>query len=201
MKTIEKTNVKTFLPVFPGFYNTLLEYNNESEDIQNEIDENRAPQGAKFEDFTFNYEERNKRAAEKSCEAVEEKLKELFPDIEINFEELISPTYYNYSNDHINVDILLSPEDRERLKQYLIKNKQEYKKHLRERYTSYSGFISSYSNSYYTWTDIYFKEIEENGHFLGAMLDFVLANEKFTDEDLYHKVSEDDYIELEYIKK
>ena len=80
--------IKTFLPVFTGFYNTIFEPNESSE-----IDNYNQLQGAdyNYDDFEFDYEDYRKRVAEQCVESIEIELDLIFSlnfdgDFKIEFE-------------------------------------------------------------------------------------------------------------------
>lgn len=74
-----------------------------------------------------------------------------FTGIEVTFDILESPKYYNYKTDRIHADI--SEEEVERI--YNETGTETLKKVIKENFTSCSGFISHYPNTLDRWpTDL-----------------------------------------------
>ncbi len=170
--------IQIYLPVFPGFYSTIFEPCNEDTEIEC-IDEERAKKGlepVKFEDVRFNYNEYFKNVAEECTEAIERELQdEIHESIAVEFEELISPKEYNFRNDSINIAVNLSKEAKNKILEMLEENKEAFRLHIKEQYTSRSGFISSHSNQSSEWVETLKNgKPEDLNHKLGAILEFLL---------------------------
>lgn len=171
MKTI-----KTYLPVFPGFYNTIFEPNEDSV----------IEYPYTSDDYDFNYDEYFKDCSIKCCEAIQNKLKEKGFNCKIQFEQLRSPREYNFSNDAIDVNIKISPAFITRLQKFCTLS--TFATYL-ERYKSCSGFISHYSHYASDWlTYINADYLEANPHILGSLLEFVLETVEYDSEALYYDV-------------
>ena len=184
----------SYLPVFTGFYNSLFEYNDEERDIE-EANERLKRDDITWDDINWDYQEYRQRIAEACTGAIEHELKYLF-DIQVNIEKLVSPREYNFANDSIHVEYTFEKHVLKDIREYLIENKQEYQKYLTDRYTSRSGFISSYSNDVDIWIDDNLPQVENNGHYLGSILEFVFKNEGFDQLNLYYAIdSETGYID------
>ena len=189
MKTIE-----TYLPIFNGFYGTLFETHGEDEEI-NDINQQREENGFSeidFSDCKFDYKEYEKRVAEKCTEVIEFELNEILK-IRMNFEfqSVISPREYNFTNDSINIEVKI--EDLNSIKDYLRENQENFGEYLRENYTSYDGFISSWSNNPAIWFSYLDKE-DRMEHVLGSVMNFILINEGYEVIDLYHNLDGANYI-------
>lgn len=195
MKTT-KLKIATFLPIFPGFYNTIFEASNEESEIEeiNRIREEKGLNEINYDDCIFDYKEYELNVSKQCTNFVENELRSIFNSvIKVEFEELISPRYYNYSNDSINVSIEIGKKGIKEIKKYLIDNKNELETYL-ERYKSCDGFISSYSHYSDVWINEYLEQIEDKVHILGAVLDFILRNEISEPElDMYYSIS-DNYV-------
>ena len=180
----KNTKVESYLPIFPGFYNTLFQANEESV-IEDPY---------KFDDYDFDYKKYEKHVGEKATEVVEEWLEDF--DIKIKFQEISSPREYNFGNDSINVEYTLGKDSMKKIINYLKEHREEFEQSLKERYTSRSGFISSYSNDVDEWiSDL--KSGNDFSHRLGSVLEFILTNEGRDDEELYNDVSDSVYLEGE----
>jgi len=169
--------VKSYLPIFPGFYNTIFdnEFNedNEIEYWRQETKNN----DLNWDDLDFDYVDYHLNISKDSCNFIEEKLKESGFNIVVHFEELISPKYYNYSNDSINVTYEFDKDEIRRIKTYLLQSVEDFEVFIENRYTSRSGFISSYSNDHKTWLFEYIDNIQDMPHILGSIFEFIITNE------------------------
>lgn len=103
---------ETFLPCFPGFYETLFEFNNEDLELEN-INEQRAEIGFDpigYDDVKWNYHDYRIGVSKKAVAYVETKLNELGIECELEFIKLQSPHEYNFSNDIIIINADFDPE-------------------------------------------------------------------------------------------
>lgn len=185
---MKNKNIKiqpTWLPIFTGYYNSLFgdemervgEYEaelSEGEYIEYYSELVDAGVTYKFfqenicQYFTFNKESFDE-AGQYLCEAL---LKLDHSNIikKVEYEKTVSPKYYNFSTDSINCKI---EYDVKALKKYVKNNLEKFKEYIEDRYTSRSGFISSYSNDYKHWIN----ELDDLGeHELGSILQFVISN-------------------------
>lgn len=168
--------VETYLPVFPGFYNTLFEV-----DIEGEIDHINDEREAKglsevtSGDIEFDYAAANINTAKLACQYVHNTLDFVNG---VKFQEIVSPREYNFTNDSINCEIDLNVKD---MLNYLNDHKEELTEYLKSKYTSRSGFVASHSNDVNDWTWEYIQE--KIDHRLGACLEFIMFNEDDEVED------------------
>ena len=175
-------SIKSFLPVFPGYYGTIFE-----PDETDMIEDDKT-----YEDYTWDYKDYQQRTAAKFCQIIESELSPIV-QIEIAFEAVCSPREYNFANDSINCTYKINAEALKIIHKYLLDNKDAFEEYL-TRYTSCSGFISSYSNSSNTWISDYWKEIETNAHILGSILDFLCENEDINTDTLYDNLDGENYV-------
>lgn len=189
--------VQTYLPIFKGFYGSFydsdieqketdwVDYLNDEYDL--DVDELH---------LDFNYKGYYDDCAECICEAVCEELIELGLIKSYKYESLVSPKYYNFRNDSINVEFKFSIENKVRIAQYIKEHWDAFKDYLKKHYTSRSGFISSYSNDIADWLKI--SDSLEHSHKSGSILNFILTNEGISDFYIYEKVMDiRDDLELE----
>lgn len=174
------TEIKTFLPVFNGFYNSFWEDYLNSD---GEAEHYNLP-----DDFDFyQYVDYNKyfnHLSKQFCNILENELKEFVNSIE--FEELISPKYYNFTNDSINC--IIKPNVKV-IKEYIYNNKDQYSKYLKVEFTSRSGFISYYSNDFEGWEELTDNFTNYDNKFcLGSVLNFIAQNEGITEDCLIYGV-------------
>ncbi len=149
--------IESYLPVFPGTYGTI------------------------FEDIDW---DRIDEVGRRCTSFVNGHIEGL--GIQAIFQSVVSPKYYNFSNDSINVEYQF--EDLDKLVAYLIDNRTEFADYLKDRYTSCNGFISHHSNDVDEWIQV-FMFGGELGHKLGSALEFYLTNEN--GDDLQYEMYED----------
>ena len=178
MNTNNNKEIKTWLPIFPGFYGTLFEPNEEPyiED------------GKTYEDYDFDYDRYYNDTGIYSCDAIEKKLQDWFPSIKVKYEEVISPAFYNYTNDSINCTISISEDDYKKLLEMLGEKEKGFSEYLRERYTSRSGFMSFYSPYFDDWME-YLTDTNDTDnlqHCIASALQFILLDDCYDQLELYY---------------
>src|SRR4051812_28741600 len=139
MKTIKK--IESYLPVFPGFYSTIF-----GADEEPYIED-----GKTYEDYEWDNPGYEQSVAKQSVYAIETALIDLGFPVKIQYQELVSPKYYNYSNDSINVKYSIQTGFISKLRTFLIANSEAFETFINDRYTSCSGFISGYANDPAEW--------------------------------------------------
>lgn len=179
--------IKTYLPVFTGFYCTNFEpdEDNEINDInQNRKDKNLPEIG--FDDCNFDYAEYRKEVSIAVTKYIEKELKDLNVLTSIRFEELISPKEYNFANDSINIEIELTEDNIKEIKKFLFDNLDEYKQYLIDNYTSYSGFVSFFPNTFEGWEELTkdFTDYNDKEHYLGSVLEFICQINEINTESM-----------------
>lgn len=180
MKTIE-----SYLPIFTGYYNTLFD----SELAEDMVIES---ENLNFDSFEFDYKEYMDRVAEKCVSSVWNFLKNDGFEIDIIFDKVYSPRFYNYSNDSIYCDYKVSGNDINRLVQYCKDNLIEFKTFLEENYSSYDGFISFLDTDAEIWFKNYLNE--DNRRFENAfigILEFYLTNEGYSKDQMLDDVADE----------
>jgi len=189
--------IESYLPLFDGFYNTHFEYDNEDDDIQwfNET------HGTDlfYEDFDWNYAERRQRISKQVCDIVESLLSDENIYMTINFQKLVSPKFYNFTNDSINCEYVISQKEYDKIIDYIKVNWSNFEEYIKDRYTSRSGFISSHSNNAEVWMNN-IKSESHLEHNFGTVLEFILQNEEYESSDI-DKAITDDYIEFNPIEE
>lgn len=168
--------VESFLPVFPGFYNTIFEA--PDYDINDEE-----------EDFEPDYKGYETRVSKACTNAVEKRLKDLGFINSIRYQSLHSPREYNFANDAVYVEYLFTRQQLGKIKQALMDESGNFQQFLKENYTSCSGFISSHSNNINDWMDDLLDQ-----HKFGAVLGFLLSVDGYDSEELYYDVSGEMYL-------
>ena len=170
--------MKTYLPLFTGFYNTIWEM----DDSYLIEEENIDMENIDYAKYREDVSKELCRVLPDHCDLIDS----------ILFEALISPRFYNFGNDSINCEVTLS--SKKSVDEYLAENAYAFGEYLKERYTSRDGFSSSYSNDPKDWSDWH-----EDEHKFGAVLDFWFTNEEVDEYDVYQDVVEN-LNETDYIK-
>ncbi len=177
--------VNTWLPVFPGFYNSIFEPDETDEMYY--INKERQEKGLSeldWNQFEWDYEEYQNNICLQCTDHVDGVLKDLDFANSVTFERLSYPQYYNFRNDSIDCEIEFTEKQLQAIYKYLETNADEFKEYIKDHYTSCSGFISSYSNDSEAW--LYdFDEIILDSHQCGAILDFVMRNEDGCDAQIW----------------
>jgi hypothetical protein len=189
--------IESYLPIFDGFYNTHFEYDNEDDDIQwyNETHGT----DLLYEDFDWNYTERQQRISKQVCDIVEGLLSDENIYMTINFQKLVSPKEYNFTNDSINCEYVISQKEYDKIIDYIKVNWLSFEEYIKDRYTSRSGFISSHSNNAEVWMNN-IKSESHLEHNFGAVLEFILQNEEYESSNIDEAIT-DDYIEFNPIEE
>ena len=179
---------ETFCPLFPGFYGTLFEYDNEEQDIESYNEENET--NLDWDGFNWDYADYRNRIAKAFVNRLETELNHIFP-IKIEFQELYSPKEYNFTNDAINVKVELN------LNQLinLIKDRKEYAiMYFADKYTSRSGFISFHSPDIDNWLNPSYI-LQDSKHRIGALLD-CLCSIEINEDDIYYWTDSENWIDF-----
>ena len=184
-------SVETWLPVFPGFYETgyfnedlysnevkfykdeIFDNNPEfNRDLLNEVADNLDGWDGLIKWDNKGFEADSAIAA---CNWAEDALNEIFKGkcvFEILFQQVWSPKEYNFRNDHIDCEIRYSRVNP--IVQYLKDHLEAFKQYLEDQYTSCDGFISHYSKQ--ADEDGWLVHSEWDVHQFGAVLDFIIRN-------------------------
>ena len=178
--------VPTWLPIFPGFYNTLFEASSDDEC------EEFSCHGIAEKDYDLCYETKSyerawrkyeKDVCERAVSIIEIFLTPLYIE-KLEFEKIMSPKEYNFGNDAINIEASLSAYNIETIINYISDNMEAWTWYLL-RYKSYDGFASSYD--YHPddedWADV--EEALEDEHKCGAILQFICLNNGMDEGVLY----------------
>ena len=182
MKTIK---VETWLPVFPGFYNTIFEpqEENELEYIKDKREENNLTGEFDYDLVKFDYDQYYNDVAESCCNVIECELPANLIT-SILCQNVASPKEYNFRNDSINIEVKLTLRNMVNIRKYVNDNFDLFVKYLKNNYSSYSGFISFHSNNVNDWKITY--DLLTDTHKLGAILQFICECEEINEEVLYY---------------
>ena len=177
--------INTYLPVFTGFYEGIYEPDETSEiDYINELRNEKNLKNIDYDNCEFDYDNYYLDISSQLCDILEDELSKFVYKIE--FKKIESPKFYNYSNDKI--DCIIKPK-KQAILNYIKKHKTEFKKYLKDNYTSYDGFISFYDNNLDSkdWNN---HNIINGEHQLGSVLNFICINEGINELDLYDSLQD-----------
>ena len=192
---------QTWLPVFTGFYNTIFEPCDDM--IEEDIKELDISQAKK--DFLLNkvwlsleYSRANTESEIETClnvtRTIERELKELDVIKSIKMEEMVSPKFYNFSNDSINIVVVFTKKNVQTIKKIIASNAEKWSEYLLNHYKSYDGFMSSYD--YYSdskdWKDI--DKCLEHKHKSGSILSFICQLNGIDEEMLFENNTDNSYL-------
>jgi hypothetical protein len=172
--------IDTWLPLFRGFYGTIWDGDGELESFceYNEVSS---------DEVDVDWLGYRQKVAVSITSEIESKLIELGLVESVKFETIISPNYYNFVNDSIDVEIVPIVDS---IVSYIHSNYDAFDTYLKQRYTSRDGFISFRFNSAVEWAEdtSNFTALGKDSHVLGALLDFALLNEQVEEHDFYEDV-------------
>jgi hypothetical protein len=176
-KILKHKRIESYLPVFPGFYNTIFEA----------TEDNIIESPYTYDDYDFNYKQYEIDMTKECVYAIERQLPEYgIKGVSIIWQSISSPREYNFTNDSINVLYKLTNESLSDLNKYIIDNSEAFQKFLTRKFTSCSGFISFYSPSLEVWINEYLNDKNKLETCFGSLLEFIFENEGYTQEDLYY---------------
>lgn len=180
-------NIQTFetwLPVFPGFYHTLFDESDSFIECELSDEGHFRECYPELADVPFDFIRANfwdavdyARGNLAVVNACRDALPDLFPAgmvTECKLQCVVSPREYNFANDSANVEITV---DADALRRYLIVYAADFREYLRQNYTGRDGFIPHYSNDADDWRRETERFSKLDGHYLGALLQFVAFNE------------------------
>jgi hypothetical protein len=172
--------VETYLPIFPGFYNSLIDGDSELENFL-------YFENLEYDQIDFDFKNYQNVCSLYACKFIANELNDLGV-LSVEFQELISPKFYNYSTDSINCKIEIETE---KIAKYILDNNEAFEIYLKDNYTSYDGFIAYFSTYTKDWackTDNFTNFIGSGTHFLGSILNFICQNENINENDLCNYV-------------
>lgn len=188
-------SISTFLPIFPGFYNTIFDEGDSFVEYELSDEENFRSNYPELDGIPFDFIWKNfwdavdyTKGNLGVANAVVEGVRELLADFieSISLEKLVSPKEYNFDNDSVNVEIVPKADA---IRNFIHENWEAFQAFIHRRYTSRDGFMSFYSNDADDWkeeTDD-FRALDVNGHVLGTLLDFIAATNEVDDMKLYYE--------------
>lgn len=171
--------IATYLPVFPGFYETLFD---------GEFDEESFSHFPKRFDLWryVDWTAYRNHISKKCCDAIQKQFSEFIEHID--FEYVYSPKEYNFHTDAIYCRI--KPHGK-KIHDFIYDNEEAFKGYLLKRLTPYDGFMPFYSNQFSDWEDYTysFKKLGGKSFYLGFILEFIARQEEYGHSDLYKDIS------------
>lgn len=178
-------SVQSYLPLFSGFYCTIWDSDSLEDNEIYSINYERESNGKgeiEFDKIQFDFKEYKTQVSCYLIEKIKTYLSENNFINDIVFEEIISPKFYNYSNDSINVTYKLSKDNIDNINKFLIEKIDDFKDYINKNYSSYDGFVSFHSNDAIEW--VIDNNLLTDKHKLGSVLGFICELE-FNEDDLY----------------
>ena len=182
MKTLQ--GIKTWLPIFSGFYNTIWDNDGSIENEIYSINQDRKQGKIDYDNLKIDHKQYTEDISREVCNQIENVLHDYIEKIE--FENLQSPKQYNYIND--SIDCTITPKI-ENIQKFIYENKGKFSLYLKNKYTSCDGFISHYNNDFLSWeNDTNNFTTFENSHFLGSILQFIAEILNIQEIDIYYNM-------------
>jgi hypothetical protein len=178
MNSMKKIYLETYLPLFPGFYETIFAPDDGEENELDSMNSLRRVMNlygeVTFDLCDWDYAGYREEVAEKCTIAVETLLKDNGLVDRINYQHIHSPREYNFANDAIYVEVGMGKEHFTRLSKFIHAHWVTFVEYIKERYTSYDGFLSSYSHDANDWAEDTqnFTVFDGNLHQFGSVLEF-----------------------------
>ena len=179
---------KTWLPCFPGFYESTL-YHSDMDYYETEAIINDYPTKLPREllrcffrnincgsrgELQMDFARYQKDVATAFCDVVANHLYDLIDGCIIEYEGVVSPREYNFRTDVVHCAIKFNPDE---AVYYCRGHLNDFREYLITNYKSRDGFISFHSYDPADWLDA----ANWGGHEPGAILDFILRNEMGAD--------------------
>ena len=164
--------VKTWLPVFPGFYGTLYDMSDYDLDIDglNDDRDTECKVPVDIDDAEWDHTDYEQEIVNDFIQLFLKKMSDYISDIE--FERVVRPRFYNTKNDAVDIIVDLSEDNMKNIRSFIDDNLDRFKEYLKDIYKSRDGYISHYSYNSSSWLDD-FKETMGDAHKCGAILEFV----------------------------
>ena len=163
---------------FPGFYGTLYDCGeNEYETIKNELDfynDNNDGRTYTEDDFVFDWDAYRNSIAKLYTEGYSNYALEIPFIKSIVFDEIDSPTYYNFRNDRIYAWFEFADTWKQDMEKFMRDKHDWLCDIIKEEHTSRSGFISFMSNNIDDWFEKIF--VEEDTLYIEDMIKYMLMD-------------------------
>ena len=176
----KEIKIKSYLPIFKGFYNTIFEPCLDNDENFSE---------AQIESFDNTSYEND--IAKELCKIFVKQLKENTGiEIAIEYEEVESPKEYNYRNDAIYCTISLDIDFINGLNSFLEIHKTGFTEYLKDHFTSCSGFSSYYFNTFEKWQEKTKNFTSFDSVEIASILEYIAIDNDINEMSLYYDVIE-----------
>lgn len=173
--------VLSYLPSFKGFYGSIFEDFDTQTEVEsiNEIRREKGLDDINDGDVDWCWNEYYNQCAKSVTNVVCDLLKSDGYVSDIKYMSIVSPKFYNFENDSILCEIEISDTNHEKIMAYIDENYNDFRKYIRDRFTSRSGFISFYTNDVDEWRETAKNISDANQIEVQHILDFICENEGF----------------------
>lgn len=194
------------LPFFPGFYESSLMNSDTSywaikEELEYMQDAYMLKEHPEYktlteDDLDFRYSDFEHDLALSFVDAWWNNAPSIVESVE--FSEIVSPKYYNFSTDRLFADIELKEGWQEVMRAFMKENADWLKERIYEDWTSYDGFHSFMSNDFSEWDKYLFEDMDER--YISVMLGYMMYRENSQiREDLVMETLEGDVYAGSYV--
>ena len=193
------TKISIELPFFPGFYESDLENSDTSywaikeelEYDQTELtDEHPEYVNLTEDDLDFDYRGYEKEITEGFISAFADNAPDFVENVE--FDEMVSPKYYNFSTDKIYAFVELADDWKDKVRAFMSENYDWLKERIHDDWTSYDGFMSFMENDIREWDKMLFED--EDARYISTIIGYMMYREnKRVRDDLVITALEDVY--------
>lgn len=179
---MDKIKLTVELPLFPGFYESILENSDTETWAWQDFVSGEEPE-PNPDDYEYDWQERHRDIAEAFIEAVRQNTpKGLFDDI--GFDAITSPREYNFSTDKIWVEVTLSPYFASNVTEFMLRERDWLEKQIRHDWTSRDGFISRMEPNLYEWPEKLLANNDEDDlcRYVSQIWEYIIIAEHGHDE-------------------
>ena len=171
------------LPFFPGFYESALYDSDTSywaikEELEYYYQQDLLPEHPEYanlteDDLDFRFSDYCKDVQDAFIEVWKDHAPEIVESVE--FDELVSPKYYNFSTDRLFAFVELRDDWKDVMRHFMAENYDWLQKRIHDDWTSYDGFCSFMENDVDEWDEHLFQE--KDCRYISTMLGYMMYRE------------------------
>lgn len=195
MITKIKKDIRTFetdCPLFFGFYGTHL-----GAMLEGEADKIIEEDWLNINQVVFDFDTAYSEVSELYVNEIERTVKsDIGIDIQLEFVELHSPRFYNFSNDRAFVKMTVDVEE---VLSMCMASKEDVSKYVKENFTSVSGFTSFVPNNFNEWIEVIRSEGDRWELMVSELLTFLLTLSGVEESHVVEWITGNFYIDYEII--
>lgn len=182
------------LPQFDGFYHSFIDVNDMIE-ISEDLDRSGDMNQEQYD--SINWDKTNENIAKKYLDIWIEKNNEILDELglKITFKNVLSPSEYNFSTDECICEAQYNERDLLHKFKTMVENNPLFPEFIKSNYSSYSGFISFYSDDYRVWLTDYLEDSFDDAVFSGFLR---FLTEELSDDDKQYQVMDCYNEQIEY---